>query len=79
MVKRIDDDSFDEDKLAFRNSLGYYSQWFKKNQLQKFLNSKVDPIPIRVSIDEKAHVLGHVFVDRKLENHAQMGLFRGNL
>ena len=70
MVKKIDDDSFDIDKLAFRNSLGYYSQWFKKNQLQKFLKSEEDPIPIKVSIDNKAHVLGHVFVDRKLDNHA---------
>ena len=66
MVKQIDDDSFDEEKLAFRNSLGYYSQWFKKNQLQKFLNSDEEPIPIKVSIDEQARILGHVFVDRKL-------------
>ena len=70
MVKRIDDDSFDEEKLAFRNSLGYYSQWFKKNQMQKFLNSEEEPVPIKVSIDENARILGHVFVDRKLENHA---------
>ncbi|NND86938.1 MAG: class I SAM-dependent methyltransferase [Nitrosopumilus sp.] len=69
MVKRIDDDSFDEEKLAFKNSLGYYSQWFKKNQLKKFLKSEVEPIPIKVSINEKTHVLGHVFVDRELENH----------
>ena len=68
MVKQIDDDSFDVDKLAFRNSLGYYSQWFKKTQLQKFLKSDEDPIPINVQINNLTHTLGHVFVDRILEN-----------
>ena len=68
MVKQIDSDSFDEEKLAFRNSLGYYSQWFKKTQLQKFLKSEVAPIPIKVPVDSTPHVLGHVFVDRSVEN-----------
>ena len=68
MVKQINDDSFDVDKLAFKNNLGYYSQWFKKNQLQKFLKSKEIPIPIKVSINDQRHTLGHVFVDRMLEN-----------
>ena len=68
MVKQIDDDSFDAEKLAFRNNLGYYSQWFKKSQLQKYLKSQEVPIPISVSIDETKHILGHVFVDRKIDN-----------
>ena len=68
MVKQIDADSFDEEKLAFRNSLGYYSQWFKKTQLQAFLKSEINPIPIKVSINDVPHVLGHVFVDRFIEN-----------
>ena len=68
MVKQIDADSFDEKKLAFRNRLGYYSQWFKKIQLQQFLKSEVKPIPIDVSIDDVPRTLGHVFVDRFIEN-----------
>jgi len=66
MVKQIDKDSFDEKKLAFRNSLGYYSQWFKKIQLQRFLKSKVDPIPIEVPVDDASRILGHIFVDRSI-------------
>ncbi len=66
MVKRIDEDSFDEKKIAFRNSLGYYSQWFTRNQIKKLLNSNAEPIPIEVSINNKIHALGHVFVDRDL-------------
>ncbi len=66
MVKRIDEDSFDEQKLAFRNSLGYYSQWFTKNQIKDLLKSTADPIPIQVPINNKAQILGHVFVDRVL-------------
>ena len=69
MVKQINTDSFDEEKLAFRNSLGYYSQWFKKTQLQNFLKSEAESIPIKVSIDEKKCVLGHVFTDRVLSNY----------
>lgn len=64
MVKQIDEDSFDEKKLAFRNSLGYYSQWFTKNQLNKFLDSEADPIPINVPVNDKIHTYGHVFTDR---------------
>ncbi|MFZ8907828.1 MAG: L-histidine N(alpha)-methyltransferase [Nitrosopumilaceae archaeon] len=66
MVKKIDEDSFDEKRLAFRNSLGYYSQWFTKNQLNNFLDSKTEPIPINVSINNKSHTLGHVFTDRQV-------------
>ena len=68
MVKQINPDSFDEEKLAFRNNLGYYSQWFKKTQLQKLLKSDIEPIPIEVSIDSVPRVLGHVFVDRLIDN-----------
>jgi len=66
MVKRIDEDSFDETKLAFRNSLGYYSQWFTKNQLHDLLDSQTEPVPINVLIENKVYTLGHVFVDRQL-------------
>ncbi len=68
MVKQIDADSFDEEKCAFRNNLGYYSQWFKKTQLQKFLKSETEPIPIKVPVENTFHTLGHVFVDRPVEN-----------
>ena len=64
MVKQIDEDSFDEKKLAFRNSLGYYSQWFTKKQLNKFLDSEADPIPINILVNNKIHTFGHVFTDR---------------
>ena len=66
MVKQIDEDSFDEKKLAFKNRLGYYSQWFTKNQLNNFLDSEAEPIPIDVSVKNKAYTLGHVFTDRQL-------------
>ena len=55
MVKQIDEDSFDEKQLAFRNHLGYYSQWFKKFQLKNYLSSEAEPIPINVSINNKDH------------------------
>lgn len=64
MVKRIDDDSFDEQKVAFRNSLGYYSQWFTKNQINKFLGSSAEPIPISVDIEGSSKAMGHVFTNR---------------
>ena len=66
MVKQIDEDSFDEKKLAFKNRLGYYSQWFTKNQLNNFLDSEAVPVPINVSVKNKIHTLGHVFTDRQL-------------
>lgn len=65
MVKRIDDDSFDEQKVAFRNSLGYYSQWFTKNQINEFLGSSVEPIPISVNVEGSSKTLGHVFTNRQ--------------
>ena len=65
MVKRIDDDSFDEEKVAFRNSLGYYSQWFTKNQINEFLGSTVEPIPISVEVEGSSKTMGHVFTNRQ--------------
>lgn len=64
MVRRIDDDSFDEQKVAFRNSLGYYSQWFTKSQIKKFLGSSAEPIPISVDIEGSPKTMGHVFTSR---------------
>ena len=66
MVKQIDENSFDEKRLAFRNRLGYYSQWFTKNQVNNFLDSKTIPIPINVSHEKKYHIFGHIFTDRPL-------------
>ena len=65
MVKRIDDDSFDEQKVAFRNSLGYYSQWFTKNQINEFLDSSVEPVPITVNVEGSSKTMGHVFTNRE--------------
>lgn len=64
MVKQIDDDSFDEKKLAFKNRLGYYSQWFTQNQILQLLRSVAEPIPINVILDENVHTFGHVFSNR---------------
>ena len=64
MIKQIDGDSFDEKKLAFKNNLGYYSQWFTKNQLLELLHSNVKPIPILVSLNNHAYTFGHVFSNR---------------
>lgn len=66
MVKRIDDDSFDEQKVAFKNSLGYYSQWFTKNQINEFLDSSVEPVPITVNIEGNSKTMGHVFTNREI-------------
>jgi ubiquinone/menaquinone biosynthesis C-methylase UbiE len=64
MVKQIDDDSFDEKKLAFRNRLGYYSQWFTRNQILQLLHSAAVPIPINVTLDENKHTFGNIFSNR---------------
>ena len=64
MVKQIDEDSFDEKKLAFKNRLGYYSQWFTQNQMLELLHSNVEPIPINVILNENTHTFGHVFSNR---------------
>jgi ubiquinone/menaquinone biosynthesis C-methylase UbiE len=64
MVKQIDDDSFDEKKLAFKNGLGYYSQWFTQNQMLQLLHSAAEPIPINVILDGNVRTFGHVFSNR---------------
>lgn len=66
MVKKIDDDSFDEKKLAFRNSLGYYSQWFKKSQVSDLLHSDVAPISIDISYNGQTSTFGNVFSNRNI-------------
>jgi len=66
MIKQIDGDSFDEKKLAFKNKLGYYSQWFTKNQMLDLLRSNVTPIPINVSLNKHAHTFGHIFLNRSV-------------
>ena len=65
MVKQIDEDSFDEKNIVFKNSLGYRSQWFTTKELKKLLQTNTEPIPIDVLIDDKPHTLGHVFVNRE--------------
>lgn len=64
MVYKIDTDSFDAEKLAFRNSLGYYSQWFTKNQVLGLLHSDVVPDPIEVSLNGVSHTFGNIFSSR---------------
>lgn len=66
MVKQIDEDSFDEEKLAFKNKLGYYSQWFTKNQLLELLHSDVKPIPINMPLNNNIYTFGHIFSNRKV-------------
>ncbi|MGI9567220.1 MAG: class I SAM-dependent methyltransferase [Nitrosopumilus sp.] len=66
MVKQIDEDSFDKQKLGFKNKLGYYSQWFTKNQLLEFMQSKGQPIPISLPLNSKLYTFGHVFPNRNL-------------
>lgn len=66
MVKQIDEDSFDEKKLAFKNKLGYYSQWFTKNQVLELLHSDAKPIPVNVSMNNGIYAFGHVFVNRNV-------------
>ncbi len=63
MVKQIDEDSFDEKNIVFKNSLGYRSQWFTKKELKELLQTNIEPIPIDVLIDDTPHTLGHVFVN----------------
>ena len=64
MVKQIDGDSFDEEKLAFKNRLGYYSQWFTQNQILQLLRSDTEPVPIIAVLDGNEHAFGHIFSNR---------------
>lgn len=66
MVRQIDEDSFDGEKLAFKNRLGYYSQWFTQNQILQLLHSAAQPIPINVILDGNVRTFGNVFSDREI-------------
>ena len=66
MVKQIDEDSFDSKNKLFQNRIGYKSQWFTKKEIRKFLETKIEPFPIKVTIKNTEHILGHVFVDREV-------------
>ena len=66
MVKQIDEDSFNERKLVFQNKLGYYSQWFTKNQVLELLHSDAKPIPINVYQNNETDIFGHVFPSRNI-------------
>ena len=66
MVHKIDDDSFDVEKLAFKNSLGYYSQWFTKNQISNLLHSDIIPHPINISSNGISRIFGNVFSSRTI-------------
>ena len=65
MIRQIDEDSFDEKKRVFQNSLGFSSQWFTKTELKMMLHSNVEPIPIEVIVDGKKYTFGNVFVNRR--------------
>jgi ubiquinone/menaquinone biosynthesis C-methylase UbiE len=66
MIRKIDDDSFDEKNRLFQNSLGFHSQWFTKNELKSMLNSDIEPISIDVTINDVSYTFGNVFVDRTI-------------
>ena len=66
MIRKIDDDSFDEKNRLFQNSLGFHSQWFTKNELKSMLNSDIEPISIDVIINDVSYTFGNVFVDRTI-------------
>ena len=66
MIRRIDDDSFDEENRIFHNSLGFRSQWFTKIQLKSILHSEnVHPIPIEVEVEGKIYTFGNVFPSKE--------------
>ncbi len=62
MIKKIDDDSFDEENRVFHNSLGFRSQWFTKNEINSLLDSTLNPFPINVIIGDTPKTFGNVFV-----------------
>ena len=67
MIRKIDDDSFDEENRVFHNSLGFRSQWFTKTQLKSILHSKnVRPIPIEVKVEDKIQTFGNVFPSKEV-------------
>lgn len=67
MIRKIDDDSFDEENRVFHNSLGFRSQWFTKTQLKSILHSEnVRPIPIGVKVEGKIQTFGNVFPSKEI-------------
>ena len=67
MIRRIDNDSFDEENRVFHNSLGFRSQWFTKIQLKSILHSEnVNPIPIEVEVKGKIYTLGNAFPSKEI-------------
>ena len=67
MIRRIDDDSFDEVNRVFHNSLGFRSQWFTQTQIRSILHSEnVRPIPIEVKVEGKIQTLGNVFPSKEI-------------
>ena len=67
MIKKIDDDSFDEENRVFHNSLGFRSQWFTRTQLKSILHSEnVRSIPIEVKVEGRIQTFGNVFPSKEL-------------
>ena len=67
MIRKIDNDSFDEENRVFHNSLGFRSQWFTQTQLKSILHSENIPsIPIEVDIDGKSQTFGNVFSSKQV-------------
>lgn len=66
MIRKIDDNSFDEKNRLFQNSLGFHSQWFAKNEVKSMLGSSVEPTPIDVTVNDSSYTFGNVFVDRTI-------------
>ena len=67
MIRKIDDDSFDEKNRVFHNSLGFRSQWFTQTQLKSILHSENIPsIPIEVDIDGKSQTFGNVYPSKQV-------------
>ena len=66
MIKQIDENSFDVKNRVFQNGLGFRSQWFTKNELKLILHSDIEPIPIKVTLNDTQHTFGNVFIDRNI-------------
>ena len=67
MIRKIDDDSFDEKNQVFHNSLGFRSQWFTKTQIKSILHSEnVRSISIEVKVEGKIQTLGNVFPSQEI-------------
>ncbi len=67
MIRKMDDDSFDEENRVFHNSLGFRSQWFTQTQLKSILHSENIPsIPIKVKVKDEIQTLGNVFPSKEI-------------